>query len=325
VIAAGLVALALQSPPPPPSFPSAVEAVYLDVSVRRDGRVVPGLTAADFELTDGGEARAVKVVEGANAPVHAILALDVSGSVQGPRLDALRTAASAFLDGLTAQDRVTLLAFSHRVRLETPVGSTVDVARAALARTQAGGSTALHDAVLAAVALADRRSGRPVVVVFSDGGDEVSWLDETRLTGAVREATGVVHAVAVTRKPEPPRPGERVELDPRGRSARETATGGTRDSEREFDAFARSTFRAAQAAELPTVLLAITAESGGDVWRADDDAALARAFSGALGDVRSRYVLSFEPPAGRSGEWRELRVKVRGGGDVKGRKGYRVR
>jgi VWFA-related protein len=334
-LAAATVALsATQAPPtpPPPSFPSGVDAVYLDVAVRRDGQPVPGLTVADFELTDQGAPRPFEVVEGANAPVHAILALDISSSVQGPRLDALRAAAQAFLDGLAGQDRATLVTFSHRVKLETKVGVAPAEAKAALARAQAGGGTSLYDGVFAAVALADRRHGRPIVLVFSDGGDELSWLSEERLRGLVREGTGVVHAVAVTALPSNARLSVNVELDERGRAARERETGprgggmATSDSQRVFDTQARASTQRAPGAQVPPVLTALANETGGEVWRADEDAALGPAFASALADVRSRYVLRFEPAGGQPGEWRELKVRVKNGrGEVRGRKGYRVR
>jgi VWFA-related protein len=323
--AALLAASTAQTPPAPPTFPGGVELVYLDVAVRKGDQAVAGLTAADFELVDGGLPRAIEVVEGANAPVHAILALDVSSSVQGKRLEALRTAAQAFLDGLGANDKATLVTFSHRVRLETKVGVAPAEARGALARVQPGGSTSLFDGTFAAMALADRRHGRPVVLVFSDGADELSWLSEGRLRALAREGTGVVHAVAVTELPANARASVRVDLDDRGRQAREASTG-VSDSQRIFDAQAQASTRQAAGAAIPAVLTALASETGGEVWRADDDDALGRGFAAALAEVRSRYVLRFEPAGGQSGEWRELKVRVKNGrGDVRARKGYRVR
>ncbi len=320
-----VAALVTQAPPTPtpPEFPSGVEAVYLDVAVRHRGKPVPGLTAADFELSEAGAPRSVEVIEGANAPVHAIMALDVSSSVQGKRLAALRAAAESFLDGLGAKDRATLLTFSHRVRLDTRVGVAPAEARAALARVQAGGATALFDAALAAVTLADRRHGRPIVLMFSDGADELSWVSEEQLHQVVRNGTGVVHAVAVTALPENARQSVQVDLDPRGRAARE-ASGGQTDSQRVFDAHAQASTQRAAGAAIPAVLTAMAGESGGEVWRADDDEALGKAFASALDEVRSGYVLRFEPGPGPAGEWRELRVRVKNGrGDVRARKGYR--
>jgi VWFA-related protein len=326
ILLAAAVAAAVQAAPPPaPRFPTGVDAVYLDVAVKHRGAPVPGLTAADFELADEGTVRPVEVVEGANAPVHAILALDVSNSVQGRRLDSLKAAAQAFLDGLGPNDRATVVTFSHRVRLETPVGVAPAEAKAALATAQAGGGTALFDGVFAAVALADRRHGRPIVLVFSDGADEMSWLGEEKLRALVHEGSGVVHAVAVTALPANARLSVRVDLDDRGRTAREQS-GGKTDAERVFDAQSTASTQRARGAEVPAVLTALASETGGEVWRADEDEGLGRAFAGALADIRSRYVLRFDPATEPAGQWHEVRVKVKGGrGEVHGRKGYRVR
>ena len=334
VLLAPLAAQAPSPSPQPPSFPASVESVYFDVAVRREGQPVPGLTATDFDLTDEGTSRQVEVVEGANAPVHAILALDVSSSVQGTRLEALRAAARAFVDGLGPQDRVTLMTFSHRVKLETAVGAAPAAARAALDRAQAGGGTALFDAAFAAVALADRRHGRPIVLLFSDGADELSWLSEDRLHALVRDGMGVIHAVASTALPAQARQVARVELDDRGRAAREGGANSMfglsdaqgNDARRVFDAQMNASRQTAKGAEIPAVLTALANETGGQVWRADDDAALGPAFASALAEVRSRYVLRFEPAGGRPGDWRDVRVRVRNvRGDVHARKGYRVR
>lgn len=326
VLAALLAAATAQAAPAQaPTFASGVDAVFLDVAVKHRGAPVPGLTAADFELVDEGTVRPVEVAEGANAAIHAILALDVSRSVQGSRLESLKAAAQAFLDDLGPDDRATLVTFSHRVRLETKVGATPAEARAALAGAQAGGGTALLDGVFAAVALADRRHGRPIVLVFSDGADEMSWLDERQLRELVREGSGVVHAVAVTALPANARLSVRVDLDDRGRKAREQG-GGKTDAERVFDAQTTANTQRAAGARIPAVLAAIASETGGEVWRADEDEGLGRAFASALADIRSRYVLRFEPAAEPAGKWHEVRVKVKGGrGEVQARKGYRVR
>jgi VWFA-related protein len=76
VFAAGLVSLAAslpqqqQSPPPPqtpqrqqPIFRSGVDLVAVDVYPRRDGRIVEGLTAADFEVFEDGKPQAVEQLE----------------------------------------------------------------------------------------------------------------------------------------------------------------------------------------------------------------------------------------------------------------------
>jgi Ca-activated chloride channel family protein len=317
--------------PAPPRFGAEVSSVFLDVAVHRAGQPVANLTAADFEVIDDGTPQAVEVVQGTAAPVHAVLVLDVSQRMVGPGLGALRAAATSFLDALSPEDRVTVLTFSHRITLATPVAVTAAQARDAVARTEAGGGTGLHDATFAALALADRRNGRPVVFLFSDGHDTTSWLTEAKLRALAADADAVVHSVASVAQPDTARQSVSIELDDRGRRAREMAGGtgmgtATSDSQRQFDAWSQSTTRRSAAAEVPAVLRTLAEETGGDVFRVQEGGSLRDAFLAALQDVRSRYVLRFEPSSpGARGAWRRVEVRVKGKADVRARRGYRVR
>ena len=57
---------------------------------------------------------------GLEAPVDAALVLDMSGSVRGPKLDALKDVARAFLDGLREGEQAALVAFREEVLLLEP-------------------------------------------------------------------------------------------------------------------------------------------------------------------------------------------------------------
>ncbi len=200
--AAGAVALAAAQviAQGPPRFPSEARVVELDVAVTRGERPVRGLTAADFRVQDSGVPQVVEVVEPSRARVQAILLLDTSGSVAGEKLDRLKDAARSFLEGLAPEDSAALLSFAYRVRLLSPAGPPAS-ASAALRRLVAGGTTAIIDAVGAATALAEPGRGRPVLLVFSDGEDRISWLAERNVLDRVRRTDLVVHGIAFT----PPR------------------------------------------------------------------------------------------------------------------------
>ena len=189
--------LALAAPQPRPVFRAEVGVVRVEVLVTRRGETVRGLTAADFELRDQGRPRQLDPVLEEQAPVDAVLALDMSGSVRGPKLDALRSAARAFLDGLRAGESAALLAFREEVHLLEPF--TPDLARLhrALASARPGGSTALCDAVYAALRLREPGPRRTPIVVFSDGVDNLSWLTASQVVEAASRSDAIVYAVAV--------------------------------------------------------------------------------------------------------------------------------
>ena len=82
------------------TFSSRIEAVRVDVLVTDNGQPVRGLGPADFEIRDNGVVQQIDLVSFDQVPLNAVLALDMSDSVAGERLDRLRAAGNAVLAGL---------------------------------------------------------------------------------------------------------------------------------------------------------------------------------------------------------------------------------
>jgi VWFA-related protein len=178
-----------------PVFASSVEMVRVDVAVTRRGLPVRDLEAEDFEVEDNGVLQQVEIVGREDKRVHAVLALDNSGSLAGDRLARLKLAAHGLLDVLGPDDAVTLLSFADRLELRAGPGEPRESVHAAIEATEARLSTALYDASFAALALADPAQGRPIVLVFTDGQDVGSWLRREDVLRAARSADLVSHAV----------------------------------------------------------------------------------------------------------------------------------
>jgi VWFA-related protein len=178
----------------PPVFRADVEAVYVDVYVTRRGAPVAGLSDRDFVVKDNGVAQAVRVVEREEAPVTAVLVLDCSASVAGPKLEFLKAAAGRFVRGLHPRDEAALLAFQTRIKLLSPATADRAALLDAIGRMRAEGSTSMIDALFVGL---KRRwgGGRPVLVLFSDGRDTSSWLENEDLLRAARESSTVVYVV----------------------------------------------------------------------------------------------------------------------------------
>ena len=315
-----------------PSFGAVTEAVHVDVWVGREGQPLRGLTAADFEVKDRGVPQQVELLDVKETPVHAILLLDSSYSLNGSRLETLKGAARAFLDGLGPKDRVSLLSFSHAVRLAGPVAGDVATARAALDGLVAHGATALHDAVFAALQLADNRHGRPVVLVFSDGEDVVSWLSSEDVEAVAKESeaaiyvvdtAGTVQAVQVRPTLEQILP---LDYSRRGNTASQTSRPPELPQEHRGTRFQR--------VDTPAFLRRIAAASGGQVWHGGTQTEglqadgtrqppLAEAFLKVVAEIKNRYLLRFEPQGPPQAGWHELEVKLRGQkAEVRARRGY---
>ncbi len=177
------------------TFSTAIEVVRLDVSVTREGAPVRNLAAADFEVRDEGVRQAVELVDQEDATIHAILALDTSSSVAGVKLLQLKAAAHRFVDALRPDDSLSLLTFSECIDLAIVQSRNREEAHAAIELASTKRTTSLHDASLAALAVADPALGRPLVLVFSDGQDVGSWTSSERVLEMARESEAVVHAV----------------------------------------------------------------------------------------------------------------------------------
>ena len=173
----------------------------------------------------------VELVERARARVHAILLLDTSGSVAGEKLQQLTQAARAFVRGARSRGRGDALVLLLP-RAPARRGGRLARSRPARRSTRlaAGGTTALVDAAAAATALADPRRGRPLVLVFSDGDDRVSFLRERQALDAARQSDVVFHAMGFA----PARAGarERIGALPNQRAAARGLAGLSRAPDR---------------------------------------------------------------------------------------------
>jgi VWFA-related protein len=196
------LAAAVASAQDVPVFSTGIEVVRVDVSVLRDGKLVEGLQAGDFEVRDNGVPQTVEIVGdprgdpgGAGKPVDVVLALDVSDSVRGGPLEQLKAAAHALVDMLHPEDSFSLLTFSSRVRLAVSPADSRGRAPQVIEGTRAQLTTSLYDAAFVAVATADAGRGRPLALVLSDGQDHGSWLEPERVLRAAEGSELVVHVV----------------------------------------------------------------------------------------------------------------------------------
>jgi VWFA-related protein len=181
------------------TFSSKIEAVRVDVLVTDKGQPVRGLGPADFEILDNGVAQQVDLVSFEQIPLNVILALDMSESVAGERLDHLRSAGHALLNGLKKNDQAALVTFRGDVTLDADLNGDSQVVSGALDDAEPEGETALVDGAYAAMVLGESDVGRALLIVFSDGLDTASWLKADSVLEAARRSDVVAYAVSVGR------------------------------------------------------------------------------------------------------------------------------
>jgi VWFA-related protein len=281
----------------PPVFRAGVDAVYVDVFVTRAGQPVAGLRAHEFELKDNGVRQVVELAQAETMPLRAMLVFDTSSSLaRGGRLEALRAAGEAFIAGLRSADEVGLITFSQEIAHRMPPSADKARVRLALAAAQAEGATAVFDALYAGLALSDG-GGRSLVVLFSDGEDNMSFLDQAQLTRVAERSNALVHVVAWREAP-PPVP---------------------------MSGYQRALYPYAGDPDHIRALRRIAEASGGQLWGADSPEKLRHVFAAIADAMGQRYVLRYEPARVKREGWHELDVKLRGKkGDVQARKGYWV-
>ena len=184
-------------------FTSKIEAVRVDVLVTDNGEAIRGLGPEDFELFDNGVPQQVDLVSFDQIPLNVILALDMSDSVAGDRLDQLRGAGGGLLAALQREDQAALVTFSHAVQLGAKLSSDVSTVREALGAAHGTGNTALVDGTYAGIMVGESDAGRALLIVFSDGVDTASWLRADAVLDTAKRADVVVYGVSVVSRLKP--------------------------------------------------------------------------------------------------------------------------
>jgi VWFA-related protein len=179
------------------TFSTRVEAVHVDVLVARNGQIVHGLEAGDFEVRDEGVVQDVELVSFEELPLGLVLAFDVSASVSGERLEHLQGAGLTLLEQLTARDQAALLTFSQVITLQQALTKDVSQVSHSLLGVTPFGETALVDASYAALTLGGSGVGRTLLILFSDGIDTASWLAPDAVLESAGRSDVVVYGVVV--------------------------------------------------------------------------------------------------------------------------------
>jgi VWFA-related protein len=307
----------------PPSFSAAVESVYVDAFVTDKKGPVTGLGAADFELRDNEVLQSVELVAVESVPLTTLLVLDTSGSVTGGKLERLQTAGYALLQRTRQADQVALLSFGQEIEVRVPATSDVRRVASSLAGLRAQGGTALYDALFAALMLAPEK-GRSMVVLFTDGEDNMSVLglrDVLRVLARANVVVQVVGIVSVARSAS--------------RAARPSSSAGGRDQDAAIGRQLEQTDMAQrqlgeggprfEESEQQRRLRLLAESTGGRFWPATAPESLALAFVSIAESMKTRYLLRFEP-RGVAREGRHtLAIRLRRrGGSVHCRKTYFV-
>src|SRR5580698_7892816 len=169
--------------------------VYVTVTDAH-GAPVGGLKKENFVVQEDGREQKISVFDKESAlPLSIALAIDTSLSTRHD-LPLEQASAKRFVrDIVRPVDALSVFSFSEAVS-QSPFGYTADLKRIdeGIDHIRLGAATALFDAVYLASRSLDRRQGRKVMVLITDGGDTISRIDYKGAARAAEEAEALVYS-----------------------------------------------------------------------------------------------------------------------------------
>lgn len=275
-----------QTPPqaPTPTFRGGVSRVALSVTVRtRQGKLVTGLRAEDFELIDSGAPRRIEEFRREPSPASLGLLVDFSGSMDvAAKRAAARENAFHLLSWLeTGVDQAGLYVFDKELREVQALAPAPGNILAQLDGVRRPfGATSLFDAIAeTAKRLRDQGGLRRAVVALTDGSDNASRLTPADVSALASSIDVPVYIIVV------------VSPFDRDRTAAATATDD----------------RLARALEGPLANLARW--TGGEIFAGVTPANSSQAARQIVTELRQQYLVAFEPDA--TPGWHPIEVRVK--------------
>ena len=312
-------------------FKTGVELINVTATVTdRSGRFVPELKQTDFLIYEDDQPVEITHFSAERVPVSLGIVLDASGSMAGDKIVNALAAIERFLDRLlNPEDEVFLYTFASDVERIQDWTTNRNAASASLRRVRAAGGTAMYDAVVEAVPMAQSgRNRKKAVVVISDGNDTNSRADVRDVRQIVRQTEVLVYAVGIDGQGEPtflprqpqfpraPTPPIPFPIPGRGRPRvpwpvpppQYSATTGQ--------------FGPADGVNV-MALREMTDDSGGRTEIVRDSRDLDRATTSIADELSQQYYLGYPSLGRRDGRWHTIRVEVRDRSlRVRARRGY---
>jgi len=269
-----------------PHFKTAVKLTTVTATVTdAEGHLVRDLPQDQFEVFEDGQPQDITQFTSDRVPVSLGILLDASDSMYGRRITDARSAIDHFLsDLLDPEDEFSLLVFNHHQQVLTPWTEDRSAALTLLAPVKPWGSTAIYDAIMAAIPLADtRHKQRAALLVVSDGADTASDVGVRDVRTALLRTDLFVYAIGI-------------------------------------DSGDRRTINAPVNA---TTLGQITDQSGGHVRIVHDSSEVTVALEQIADELNSQYLIGYSSPREPDGKYHSIRVRVKGGTyRIRSRSGY---
>ena len=261
--------------PPENTLKVDVKLVNVYVTVTDShGAPVAGLKKENFKLQEDGRDQTISVFDKESAlPLSIALAIDTSLSTRRD-LPLEQASAKRFARALLRPvDALSVFGFSEAVLQSSGYTSDMKRIESGIDHVRLGAATALFDAIYLASHSLDRRQGRKVMVLITDGGDTISRVDYKEAVRAAEEAEAIVYSIIV------------VPIE----SSAGRETGGE------------------------NALIQLSEDTGGKYYYATSVSQLDDAFRRISDELRTQYLLAYYPSQRLSNsQFRRIQVAVTG-------------
>jgi Ca-activated chloride channel family protein len=179
-------------------FRAGVDLVHFSVVVTdKSGQQIGGLKVEDFELVEEGKTQTVKFFAGGQGedapPLHLGFMIDLSGSMAEDIKD-VRSAAIKFLDAIKRVEDITIVDFDTEVRTARFAADDPRLVERIRSR-KPDGYTALYDALGTYLNGASAQTGEKILVMYTDGGDTRSAINQAELIELLKASDVTVYAI----------------------------------------------------------------------------------------------------------------------------------
>jgi len=257
---------------PSPTISVNVKLVSVFASVSdADGAPYAALQKSDFRIFEDGIEQKLSVFERESGlPLSIAIALDTSMSTRKDLPLEVASARKFAHTILRPIDAVSLFEFSTYVTEALPFTNDERRLDAALKNLRTGAATALYDTIFLSAESLERRQGRKVIVLITDGGDTASKTDYQEAVRAAQISEAIVYSIIMVP----------IEADA-GRD-----TGGEH------------------------ALIQISRDTGGKFYYATSLPQLDEAFRQISDELRTQYLLAYYPTSRVGNEFRKITVDL---------------
>ena len=271
-----------------------------------EGKYLLNLSPKDFKLYEEDTQQEITNFASRAIPVNVVLMIDTSRSTKF-KIEDIQRAAVTFVEQLRPTDRVLVISFDDKVRVQSEFTSDRNTLKQAIAKTKTGTGTKLYEAInLVLNQKLSAIQGRKAIVLFTDGVDTESKY------GAGKQSMFDVEKKEVIVYP--------IQYDTMADVA------ALLNDDKQPQQVITSQPTTEEFLLATRYLRGLALRSGGRVHQAETLTNVNEAFALIAEELRHQYSLGYYPSqAGKPGEFRRVRVEVLPPHrSVRARDGYRI-